>query len=256
MKTRSEARPFTREQVLDQYEKALFKLAFLELQEDETNQIQADIDRRKGTPDDITPLIESSHSRMLQAVDRRVRRQHALSLVGTTLPKAGRIAACLLLVFFIGLTTAVATVHSVRIKVMEIIFNIESAYTEVSLREKEGAGFDVPGEWQGEYYPAYIPSGYTVDQISCLPPLCLVMYTSADGSRIIFDECGSDSGTNIDTEDAAITNVLINGNPGLLSEKEHKTIISWSEGNEYFILTCDFTGDGPLQIANSVTKIN
>ncbi|MDD4096961.1 MAG: DUF4367 domain-containing protein [Oscillospiraceae bacterium] len=256
MKVKREERPFTQEQVLDQYEKALFKLAFLELQEEETDRLQNDIDHRKGSPEDITQLIESSNPRMFRAVDRRVRRQHMLSMVGTTLPKAGKIAAGLLLIFFISLTTAVATVHSVRVKVMEIIFNIEDEYTEVSLREQEEAGFDVPGGWQGEYFPRFIPPGYSIDQLSCLSPLNSIMYTSADGDRIIFDECGSDVGANIDTEDAAITYVLINGNPGLIAKKANKTIISWADGDEFFILTCDFTGDIPLQIANSVTRIN
>ncbi len=257
MRDKDHVLPLTRDLVYKEFEEAMLKTALFEMQEQEAEQLQVEIAHDMGTDAgaDLDRLVKKSNARVCQTIRREVRRQHVRHFTVSTLPKIGKVAAVLLLAFFIGLTTAVATIQSVRVKVLEIIFNIEKEYTEVSLREKEGASFEVPAGWQGEYYPAYMPEGLLQKQVVDGIGIKIILFQSADGKRYKFMECNEETVGNIDTEDALIQFTLINGQPGIVAEKEGKTIVSWSVFNKYFVLTCDATADTALQIANSVVRI-
>ena len=47
---------------------------------------------------------------------------------------------------------------------MKLLLHVEEEYTELSLVEDEAASFDVPAEWQGGSFPAYIPEGMKLEQ--------------------------------------------------------------------------------------------
>ena len=115
------------------------RIAFAEIHEAEWN---------SASPNQ--QLSDEGKRRVLKAIDKRLRRRKYVHFAKTTLPKAGRIAAAVLSVFFIGLTAAVASVRSVRVSVLNFIMGIEEAYTELGVG---GEMPDVPSEWQGEYYP-------------------------------------------------------------------------------------------------------
>ena len=69
------------------------------------------------------------------------------------------IGACVVLVIGIAAPIAIANIEAIRVRVMELLINIQDEYTEISMVENEEMAFDVPAAWRGEYYPSYIPDG-------------------------------------------------------------------------------------------------
>ena len=108
------------------------RIAFAEIHEAEWN---------SASPNQ--QLSDEGKRRVLKAIDKRLQRRKYVHFANTTLPKAGRIAAAVLSVFFIGLTAAVASVRPVRVSVLNFIMGIEEAYTELGVG---GEMPDVPSE--------------------------------------------------------------------------------------------------------------
>ena len=151
---------------------------------------------------------------------------------------------------------AIATIPPVRARVMELIFETLRQYTRVSLQEKQGADVEVPAEWGGEYYPSYIPEGYEFDEVIGGTLVRNVYYLSNDGKKLRFSEYGEGSSTRLDTENADVKFVMINGKPGMLVEKNGRIILTWSEYDYFFVIIADdMPSDSVMNIANSVVRI-
>lgn len=242
--------PLTREQARRDYEQAMLRYALLEAQERQADQLTADYIPMTGEE-------EALRARVMAALGRGGAWRDTVRLTRMVLPRLGKALAILLIIFAIGMPAAIATIAPVRARVMELIFEIERQYTRVSLQEKQGAGVEVPAEWGGEYYPSYIPEGYVFDEVIGGTLVRNVYYLSNDGKKLRFSEYGDASSTRLDTENADVQFVMINGNSGLLAVKNGGIILTWSEYDIYFVITVDdIPSDSVMEIANSVVRIN
>ena len=242
--------PLTRDRARRDYEEALLRYALLEAQERQA-------DRAVAAYIPIPGEEETLRARVMSALGRGGAWRDAMRLAKAALPRIGKALAVLLIIFAIGMPAAIATVQPVRARVMELIFEIEREYTRVSLRERPGAGVEVPAEWGGEYYPSYIPEGYEVDEVVNMTGNKYVLYTSQKEreERFRFSEMGEDSVSGIDTENARIKYIVVNGNPGLIAEKDERTVVSWAEFDRYFVVSGNLSGEAAIQIADSVVRI-
>jgi hypothetical protein len=194
----------------------------------------------------------------LRIIRNAIRKRKLKKFAQQTLPKAGKVAASILLVLFIGLSVAIASVQSVRVRVLEILINIEDEYTELSLQENPGSSFDVPAEWSGSFYPSKIPEGFTISQIEGMFGNAFVSYVPDDdkSNRITFLEQGEDTYANLDTEDAVLSSTMVKGSPALFVVKGKTVSVAWATDNLYFVLICQGLQEKDvLAIANSVVRI-
>lgn len=243
----------SKEQVDADLMKALLARALWERQEQEFNQLQSEANQ------DVQ-LAEHVHKRRSSAltfIHKRIKRAKIHSFVHQTLPVAGRAAAAALLVFFLTLSTALAVVPEVRIRVLELLMNVKKEYTELSMQEKPDASFAVPPEWLGDYYPSKLPQGYAVNQVigdELAVSYCISFWNAAN-ERIFFYELDEHTVSNINTEDADIEYRMIHGRPGMISRRKDQVIVTWSENNRYFIMTFDNVSEDALAIAEGVIRI-
>ncbi len=110
----------------------------------------------------------------LARINRYFRLQRTRTFFNQTLPKIGQIAAILIAVFAVAGGVAIATSHTIRAQVMEMLVQIEEQYTALSLVEDTNASFEIPSdeipsEWGGEYYPAYIPEYFEASTAISFP---------------------------------------------------------------------------------------
>lgn len=189
----------------------------------------------------------------LAAIRRSLRRDRARHALTKTLPRVGRVAAALLLVFYIGLSTAVATVESVRISFAKFIMNIGSEYAELGFDDTSVEYAEVPAEWPGSYYPSYIPEGFVLRETD--RNLWEVEFSDAVGNRLSFSELGPDTYTNIDTEDSELEFIELHGAQALVAEKAGRTFVTWSVDNRYFIVRLEGPRQEAIEIARSVRMI-
>lgn len=222
------------------------KIALLELQEAELDNIEKRID----IDVDLNEYLEHKKSSMVRRISRGTRISHTKAFIYDTIPRLIRVSACLLLCCYISLSVAIAANSTIRIKITNYISSIGERYTSYGF-EDSGMIMDVPIEWEGFYYPAYIPAGLTLSHVASEN----VTYTSGNGTLFEFDDMNSGTNGTLDTEDASIEFLTINGRSAMLVEKEQWTTILWNVDNR--ILLVGYTGgrDETIRIAESVRMI-
>lgn len=200
--------------------------------------------------DPAEQMSEAGQHSALKAMDKGLRRRRSARFLRTTLPKAGKIAAAVLLVFFIGLTTAIASVRSVRVSILNLIMGIEESHMELGL---ENDALGIPAEWNGLYYPTYVPKGFELDYIDSDFPE--VQYKDADGEILFFKECPSNEYINFDTEDSQVATINIHDAEALITEKDGSITIVWTLDDRYLLLRCTAPREQAIKIAESVKNV-
>lgn len=179
------------------------RIAFAEIDEDEL----AEFDR------DLSSVSEGYYSdaaqkRTLKLIERKLNKRLRRQFVSKTLPHTLQIVTISLLLFFIGLTTAVATVRPVRLRILDFIAKIEENYSEISLFN-DIDNTVVPSEWKGKYYPSYIPDEFVFSHIEEF--YNSVFYISNDGQVLQFHEFEDSEYSNVDIDKASAIDITING---------------------------------------------
>lgn len=215
-------------------------------------------DAARGGDAEMEAFFARQDQENLKKIQAYARKQRNRQFLGHTLPRMAQVAAVIIALVSLAGGVAIATSQAVRVQVMKLLLYVEEEYTELSLVEDEAASFDVPAEWQGGSFPAYIPEGMKLEQVLSIPDYHLAEYRSESTGEICmsFSEAGEGASMNIDTEDATVTTILIHDNTGYLAEKEDRIIIFWSDGQYYYILTMqNISSDDALRVAESVRKI-
>lgn len=202
----------------------------------------------------------SAHERLtrgeqptLRRMNRRMRRRSLRRFAARTLPKAGKAAACILLVFYLGLTAAVATVDEVRVGLQNFFVRFEKTHVEIGFELTENPA-DVPSGWEGYYYPSYIPEGFTFNGV--YTDTVLYQKATENGTyELCFGDHGSDTRISLDSENASVDYVIINGTTATIIEKAPWVTIFWNIGNRCIVV--EFTGsrNEAIRIAESVVMI-
>ena len=176
-------------------------------------------------------------TRRWEARERELRRQKRRR----ALRRAVQAAACVVLALGVAGPIAFATNAAFRSRVMKLFMETTPEYTALRLGEDAQAAFDVPEGWSGEWYMSYIPEGYVLETI--VPDFSDVIYVRPDDTRLDFSEADEDVEMNINTEDAEIRYVDVNGRRVMLATRVDTRFAVWSTDDRYFVLIADNTGD-------------
>ena len=240
--------------IQDDHMDDLIRLAYKQADALKTQEILEN-DIHELTPDE-EELCRRAYKHFLQKVEVQDRIEKKQTNIRQWRKQASRFistAACLVLLLGIAAPIAIAKVEFFRVKVLQLLINIHEEYTELSLVEDTDLSFNVPGNWRGEYYISYIPKGYVLSYID--PVYDEVVYTYNDTISIEFHECSIGDTANVDSENANISYDFIHGEVALVIEKDD-TVVTWSNGEKYFIVKTCLSRRETLRIANSVFRIH
>ena len=111
----------------------------------------------------------------------------------------------------------------------------------------------IPSEWKNVYIPAYVPEGYKISKTESLVTTKIIHYSNDKSQLIVFTQY-NDENTNlrIDTENAKIDKVIINGVDGLIAEKDGAINIAWHNNDSTFSLISKVDKNELLKIAGSL----
>lgn len=196
----------------------------------------------------LTPLFPR-----IQALERRHLRRTRLRGLRRRAPRLVEIAACLILALGVATPIAIANVEPLRVRIMKFLIELRDGHADLSLRDA-GVTLQVPAEWQGDYYPAYIPEGFSVASFDTA--VCMVTYRNDEDAKIMFAEFDEDSATSVDTENAKLDYVTIHGDTALVIDHGDHVAITWNNGQRYFLLLSDASREETLHMAESVLRIN
>ena len=225
------------------------RIAFTEIYEDEL--IDFDQELSSGSEADYS---EAAQKQTLKLIERKLNKRLRRQFVRKTLPRTLQLVMIALLLFFVGLTTAVATVQPVRLRIMDFIAHIEENYSSVSLKYSENDEVVVPEGWKGKYYPCYIPYEYEFSHINEL--YNIAYYAATDDCILQFSEYENTLYTNVDIDKENAFDVTINGNTGIAMTDGEGTTIAWCVDDIYLYLYFSGDFDEAERIAESVRLIH
>ena len=223
------------------------RIAFAEISEAELDEY----DRELSSVSE-SDYSEAAQKRALKLIERKLNKRLSKRFIIRTLPHTLQVVAITMLLLFIGLTTAIATVRPVRLKILEFLAEIEDNYATISLlNDIEHA--TVPSEWKGEYFPHYVPEEFTFSRVDEF--FNIVHYIAPNDRILEFSES-----TDNEYKYASITTneriaIEINGNTGIACEVNDHTTIVWSTENTYFEICFSGELEEAQRIAESVQRI-
>ena len=186
-------------------------------------------------------------------MDAAEKKKHRIVKLHRFIPRMIHAAACLVLVMGIAAPLAVANVEAIRIKVMELLIHIQEDHTELQLVENEDEDFYVPANWQGSYYPSYIPEGFNLVEHGKF--VCYVRYQEKGGKNIYYTEYNESDKVDINSENAALSYSQINGHDVFVIERDDMVIATWAVEDRYIVMETELSKDEALNIIQNVRKI-
>lgn len=235
----------------------LIRLAFeldsariIEQLEKETEQAFSDKEEQI-TQQAMTSAYEKLHQQELNVTkNRRADRRHQ------RLMRAIEIVACVVLVIGISAPVAVASIETLRMRIVEFLISFNS--------EEESADVDpyddivIPDNWKGEYYPTFLPDEIIAKEVD--PNITTkITYYLEDDQMIVFSENNDEVHVAMGVENESPSIMEINGYEAQVWEfnkEEYYTRIIWSIDERWFMLeTRNLDLDGAYSIAESVRKI-
>lgn len=217
------------------------RIAFQADFEDELDALQ------NQEPDDaLNQAMDEAAPRIYRLFEKEVRRARSRRIVRQYMPKVCRACAVVLLVFYLGLTVAVATMEPVREGVVDFIQDITDKYTRFDIELDE---VEIPPEWEGEYYPTYIPEGYPFHSAR----RNVAWY--GKGKTLKFTEFSDAIDFNLDTENTFIEVNYIRGFQTYRFENKDWITVIIQIDSRFFRIDGMCEENEIISIAESVSKI-
>lgn len=180
------------------------------------------------------------------------------------LPWVINTAACIILLLAMAAPVALANSETFRAKVMQLIMELDEEKGEAHFAfvEKENADFFVPEGWRGNYFPSYIPDGFTIYDYDPAFPMPFIELRNEADNQLFFDELNENSTMMAGTENSTIRNVSINGSTAVLIEGPGADGVTWAvtvtwqnDTNWFCVTTFGLPTEEALQVARSVKRI-
>ena len=189
----------------------------------------------------------------LEQEKKQASRQARIIQWKRALPRIVNAAACIILILGIAAPFAVANVEAIRVRVMELLIDIQDDHTELSFREDEEKEFYVPAEWTGLSYPSYIPDGFVLTEMGKLNRY--VVYKDENGRKIDFTEYTEDDSVSINSENAELSYPVINGMEVFFIKRPTSIIATWATEERFYVLTVNVPKEEAIAIIEGVRRI-
>lgn len=154
--------------------------------------------------------------------------------------KIATVAAVLLLL----INVSIISVPAVRTVVLNFLTESTKQYTEVKISDDELKNKDYGKidnyhlRLDKEYEITYLPTDFFIFSEDRGIGYVVREYAGKDDALISFEQADDDTSYNIDTENAVVEYIDINGNQALMSKKkENITVIIWRIGNHFITIT-------------------
>lgn len=207
-------------------------------------------------PKSLTKWLESYVANLVHKKKQQLRKSQMSKY-------ASRAAVLLLFVILTG-TILTFSVEAIRIRVFNMMLSATDSYTEIRFDEAEEAptvamdtvipNFFFEDKVMGNYYPAYIPEGYVLEQSNNYGTMTNYLFIDGAGRTLYFDQSSLNGGMQIDTEDALVTHPVIDGATAIMAEEDGQVILVWHNTDFAFTLIGEMTREEALKIAGSIKK--
>lgn len=202
------------------------------------------------SPHQFSPEFERKMEKQIRTVRRKEwREKHRKS--------TRQLVAMLAVVILTG-GILVTQVDAFRVPLMRVIITIGEYCSDIGIQNLEKK--QVISEKYDDYLPQYILSGFCIESVTEEKDSIEIHYVAEDESGDFYSLTVSSAASNsaYDTEDAEVTEIMIQGYPAVLIEKlrqeEPYTQIVWFPGDSEYHISGYLLGEEAVRVLDSVKK--
>ena len=209
----------------------------------------------------IPPSLDERMTKFIRDYEVRERRRNT----GRKIRKGLTRAAVILLIIGGSLGVLATVSQAARVKIFNFIIDTKEKFTQINFQE-QGGGNDassskptagIPADWKGAYVPTYVPEGFKVVKTEDINGIKMVNYEDGGSNKINFNIRPIERGNiKVDTENADVKDVIVNGEKGLLVQKGSHLTLVWHNNDAFFVLNSQLEESELFKVAESVSKTN
>lgn len=155
---------------------------------------------------------------------------------------------------FIIAIIAVSTSEAARVMIKNMALDVQEKFTEISFSEK------IPMVETDEsiikrssyYFPEYMPAGFSLIDIQESQSVLSILFMNAKEEHILMNYALSNDSIQLDTENATVMEIEVQGEKGLASIKNGLVIMVWPMEGYRFVLQGNISLDDAIKIAESI----
>lgn len=160
-----------------------------------------------------------------------------------------------LLLLLLGFGTALALSPALRVSVMRLFYHSTPEYTDIRLQADKEASFEVPAQWEGLYFPSYLPHGYKLYAVEEAQGKWSALYTKDQSKLLSFHEMPPEYEERINTKGFVISETQVYGRAALLASRFDTITFVWSSPDRLFVLSANEPMDEVEKMVHSLTRI-
>ncbi len=212
---------------------------------DEAASIAADeLGRELTDPEDVE--FSKEHENAMRKLFRNEQRK----LVYKKVSKYSKRAAVFLLTVVVVSGIFVFSVEAWRVKVLNLVIDMSQTHSEINFSEEGTKGDSYASD---EITLDYIPEGFKLDKKDVKGDMISLVFKGEE-SYFIFSMRKITGSVGIDTEDASVKKLKINGYEALFSSNEKVKILVWHNEDYTFSLSGTVEENEMAEIARNIKK--
>lgn len=183
--------------------------------------------------------------------NKQLEKQHQKRKFSSRVQLLSKRVAIFFAIAMVGIFVTTMSVEAFRIKLFNIVTEVTEKYTKVSIVETEN-GLESQIDWESYYLPEYIPERYTYSKSENFGDIKIVFYSDAKGKEIQFSQTPVNPEYQIDTEEAIVADVTVNGEKAILVEKEGLLTLIWTTDEKTFHIIGELERDEIIKMAENL----
>lgn len=235
-----------REQLREEYEDALFALMMDEFAVAEGEKALEENERLKKDPDFVVPT--EVERRCLKTISRHCTEQ-SIHAAGRTFSRIVSKVAIVALVGMLLFTTAFAASPEFRVSTLNWVIEVFDSKTEFSLSDQNVT--EDSNDMSYTFTADWLPESYVLSEEKCSKFSIRKVYKAKDKNEIrIAMFIGGNSTLGLDTENADVKSISIQGIDALLITEEGMVQVAWADETQQIYIVIDGHEDQTEEIIN------
>ena len=228
----------------EKYDDLTIQMAMHLLKQRELEEAEKEIEELNSQPEyQPNPHEEKM---IMESIDRTLQRQrwkHAWKTASRIIQKV----SVFLVILLIGVCTTVITVEAIRTPFINWLISLQKDSSTIHFKEES----DMTDITFG-----YLPEGYEASLVSADSKTTYYSIENDVGNVIflMINSLDSDSGLNVDTENAEVSEFSLNGKKAISVKKEDRNTLIWTVGQYSCILEGQLSIEEMIRIAENIAE--
>ena len=228
----------------EKYDDLTIQMAMHLLKQKELEEAEKEIEELNSQPEYQPDPHEEKM--IMESIDRTLQRQrwkHAWKTASRIIQKV----SVFLVILLIGVCTTVITVEAIRTPFINWLISLQKDSSTIHFKEES----DMTDITFG-----YLPEGYEASLVSADSKTTYYSIENDVGNVIflMINSLDSDSGLNVDTENAEVSEFSLNGKKAISVKKEDRNTLIWTVGQYSCILEGQLSIEEMIRIAENISE--